>query len=394
LNKNIREILFIFAVICLLFFNGCENNLSDEGIGYIASDTLGTLILDSQPDSIQINVGSFIYNINTSSSANMLVGKYSNYESRTLLKFTGLGSVYDTNAVLSAKLNIRYNNTYYQDSLGITSFNIYRLNKPYDLSTIKNDQFYSISTGSSVLGSYTGTPKDTSLISITLDNQTVKEWLLYAHDTTSIYKNYGMALYPNAGSTTIKSFCSGNYSTYSDFYPTLTIIILESTGQQDTLTYSSTTFTTLNNAPQISNIQERIIVQNGISQRDYIKFDVSKLPSKVIINQAALVLHLDTLNSFYTTGIDKRLTFHMLTDSATLATDGNIYYATITDSTIFTGYLNLAVQEWNYGTYSNLGIYIKNIYDYSNLDKYVFYGPDCPDVSKRPRLKIRYTIRN
>jgi hypothetical protein len=53
----------------------------------------------------------------------------------------------------------------------------------------------------------------------------------------------------------------------------------------------------------------------------------------------------------------------------------------------------MAVQKWNYGTEANLGILIKNIYDYSNLDRYVFYGPDYSDVSKRPRVIIRYTIR-
>ena len=36
---------------------------------------------------------------------------------------------------------------------------------------------------------------------------------------------------------------------------------------------------------------------------------------------------------------------------------------------------------------------IRNIYDYTNLDKFVFYSGNYSDASKRPKLRIRYTIR-
>ena len=86
LNKISVSFLIVLALLCLPLINGCQNNLSDEGISYIASDTLGTLVLDSQHDSIPINSNNVVKYINTSGSKNMFIGKYSNYESKTLLK--------------------------------------------------------------------------------------------------------------------------------------------------------------------------------------------------------------------------------------------------------------------------------------------------------------------
>lgn len=393
LNKFIRKALIVFAVIYLPFFAGCENNLSDEGISYIASDTLGTLILDSQIDTMNVYSSNFIRYLNTSTSANMLVGKYSDYESKSLLKFTGIYAGYDTTTVLSAKINLRYNKTFYQDSLGLTSFNIYGINKYYDFTTLTYDQFFNSDIGSTILGTYTGTPVDTSLISIPLDNQAALNWLKFASDTNGTGKNYGIVLLSNPNSTTIKAFTSKNYSD-SYYFPSVTFVVQEpTTGKIDTLTFSTSEFTSLNYVPQINTIPGRIIVQNGIALKDIIHFDISKLPGKVIINQATLELKVDWANSFYTKGVDTRLLLHALKDSATLTNDGYNYYTTQTDSTTFTAYLNYPVQNWNYGITSNLGFLINNIYDYTNLDRYAIYGPDYPDASKRPRIKIRYSIR-
>lgn len=389
--NQIFRIILILLVISLPLFYGCENNLSDEGLSYISSDTLGTLLLDSQLDTMNITSNNFIKYINTSSSANMLVGLSSNYESKTLLRFTSLPTNYDTTTVVSAKLNIRYNKTFYQDSLGLTSFNIYRVNTYYDFSTLTYDKFYN-EIGTNALGNYTGTPTDTSLISLSLDNQTVGDWLKYAHDTNYANKNYGVILLPNSNTTTIKAFCSSKYSN-SSFIPYVTVVVLEPTGgKQDTLNFYSSEFTSLNYVPQINTIPGRFIVQNGVSIKDILKFDLSKLPEKVIINQALLELKVDWQNSFFTTGIDTRLIGNMLT-SDTLTSDGINYYSIRTDTNTYSLYLTIAFQKWNYGISTNLGFMFKNIYDYSNLDRYVFYGPDYSDISKRPRLKIRYSIR-
>jgi hypothetical protein len=393
LNRLIKisvKFLVVFAIICLPFLNGCQNNLSDEGISYIASDTLGTLLLDSQKDSIPINSNNFIKYINTYSSAYMMVGKYLNYESKSLLKFTNVNAGYDTMNVVSAKLFLRYSKVFFMDSGGVTSFNIYRLLKSYDYTTVTYDNFLSSDIGTSVLGTYTGTPMDTSLIAITLDNQAVKDWLKYATDTNYAVKNNGLVFLSNPNSTTIKSF----YSSNSTLYPYVVAVLQQpTTGIIDTLTldYHSSSVS-LNYTPQINTIPGRIIIQNGIGIKDLINFSISKLPNKVIINQATLELKIDRANTFYSQGADTRLVAYSMTDTSTETYDG-AFTSYPTDSNTYTIYITQAVQKWNYGSSVNLGLLLKNLYEYSNLDRYVFYGTDYPDVSKRPKFKIRYSIR-
>ena len=388
LNQIIRTILILLVISFPLFY-GCENNISDDGLSYISGDTIGTYLLDSQIDTLNIVSNNFIKYINTTGSYNMLVGKYSNFESKSLLRFTKLPTFYDTTTVVSAKLNIRYNKTYYQDSLGITSFNIYSISKYYNFTTLTYDLFYN-EIGTNVVGTYSGTPNDTSLISISLDNQTVGDWLKYAHDSNYANKNYGIILVPNASSTTIKGF----YSSVTGFYPYVKAVVLEPSGKYDTLTFNNSESVSLNYVPQINAIPGRIILQNGIAIKDILKFDISKLPGRVIINQATLELKIDWANTFYTKDADKRVVLNVLTDTSTLANDGVNYYSMQTDSNTFVLYFRESVQKWNNGAYPNLGVLLKNIYDYSNLDRYVFYGPDFPDASKRPRIKIRYSIRS
>ena len=393
LTNKIRLILLLFTAVYSVFFFGCKNELTDEGMSYISSDTLGTLILDSQTDSLHITSSNFVKYINTSASQNMMVGKYGNYESKTLLKFNSLPTWYDTSHVVSATLNFRYNKTYYTDSLGYTSFNVYKILNTYDLTTITYDKFNSSDIGTTVLGTYSGTPTDTIQINIPLDNTTVENWLKYAHDTTYSVPNYGIALVPNNSCTTIKGFCSSN-NTISTYVPSVTIALLEPSGGHDTITLYYSDFTSLSYVPQIPSYPGKIVVQNGVSIKDIMHFDISKLPGKVIINQATLEMKVDWANSFSNPGVDKRYIGYMLTTD-TLTNDGIIYYSSPKDgdTTNYVVYLTMAFQNWNYGKYGNFGVLLQNIYDYSNLDRYVFYGPDYPDPSMRPRLKIRYSIR-
>jgi hypothetical protein len=394
LLKKIKVLLSLLVVSLLPLLTGCENNLTDEGISYISGDTLGTILLDSQVDTMNITANSFIKYITNYTTTNLLVGKYLDYESKTLLRFSGFPTNLDTATVVSATLNLRYNKVFYPDSLGVTSFNIYSINKYYDFTTLTYDNFYN-EIGTTLLGTYTGTPvTDTIKISIPLDNQTVNDWFKYAHDTSYTNKNYGIILVPNANSTTIKSFHSyNNVSYYPDYIPSITTVQTYAHKVQDTLTFNYSEATVLNYVPAVNNPTGKFVVQNGIAIKDIMKFDLAKLPTKVIINQAVLVMKLDYANTFKSKSTDARLILNMLTDTSTLTNDGYSYYTTLTDSVTYTVYLNLAVQKWNNGT-TNLGLVMKNVYEVLNLDRYVFYGPDYPDASLRPRLKIRYSKRN
>lgn len=389
--KNWFLILIITCGL-LFYLSGCRDNPSDVGLDFISNDTLGTLILDSERDSILLVNTNILKYINTQSSTNILVGKYQNYEAVPLLLFQNISPDYDSATVLYASLNLKYSGYYYQDSLGLSSFNVYKINKSYDLYSITYDKFSFSDLGNTVMGGYTGTPVDTQWISIMLDNQLVKDWLEYAADTNYINKNYGIALVPNINSTTIKGF-SSIYTSSANFVPYLKVV-LNKNSNIDTIFISNPVSVSLCNVTNLVIPQDRFILQSGISYKNKFAFDLSKLPSNVIINEAYFEITLDRANSFLTEGYDSRVAVSMITDSVNLTTDPNTFVTLRLDSIRYAVRLNYIFQKWNYGAAANLGIFLSNIYEYNSLDKYLFYGPNYPDRTKRPHLRIRYTKKN
>ncbi|HEY5534696.1 MAG TPA: hypothetical protein VIL99_07175 [Ignavibacteria bacterium] len=393
-KNRFRSILFLSIISSLVFsVPGCENNPNDLGLSYISPlDTLNKKVLNSRIDTMLITSTNTLKYINTSTSQNLFVGKYQNYESRGLLKFTYFPSGYDTFTVVSAKLKIRYNKNYFKDSLGVTSFNIYKLNRFVDLSQVTYDSITSSDIGNTSLGTYSGTPVDTSLITIPFNTQIISEWIKSANDT-SVYKNYGVIFMPDFNSTTIKSF----YSTASitgDFGPIIMLVLTNGT-KTDTVSLNLSSTTSISDAPTSIIPNERILLQSGLSYRGSLKFDLSKLPSNVIINEAYLEFKYDPANSFFlSNSSDKRIAFSMLTDTTLQNSDNLFYYASLIDSVTYSVRLNSIFQRWNSGTAVNYGVQLKNVNDVTEFDKIALYSPLASDVSKRPYLRIFYTIRN
>lgn len=394
-NLDFKQVIFIkkyvlFLLISLLFISGCENSPSDIGLNYIPGDTIGTKILDSQTDSMLVTGSNVTKYTNNYFSNYLAVGWYQNTQSKFLLRFKDITTGYDSAQVVSAKLYLKNSRYAHQDSNGTASFNIYRVSNLFDYTAVTFDKFSSSDIGNTVLGNYNLNAADSNYISVTLDNQTVKDWLKYAVDTNYALKNYGIAFIPNSSSTTIRSFFSSRTADSSKPYMK---VIVTKNSITDTLTLNSSESVFLSSAP-VSAPADRFVLQSGISIREMLKFDLAKLPPKVIINEALLVLKLDQANSFITGYSDKRLNVSLLTDTAQQTNDGNYVQAYQADSVTWTVRINLFVQKWNLNIYPNLGILIQNFSEIQNLDRFVFYSSTNPDAGKRPRLTIRYTPRN
>ncbi|MDD5361679.1 MAG: DNRLRE domain-containing protein [Ignavibacteria bacterium] len=385
----IRALVLILGIGGLFVFQSCENNPNELGLEFILSDTLGTKVLDSNRDTMQITHNNYKKFINTSASADFFVGKTQGYESKALLKFDGLSSAYQGGTVLSATLKFHYAKYAFTDSMGSVSFNMYPLNTNYNFTTITNDSFSTGSIGSTLIGTYTGAPTNYNEIAIPFDAQTAKNWLEYAADTSYAAKNYGMILMPNASSNTIKGFSKS----IDTLCPKL-VIIVNKNNVTDTLTYSSignSGAVSLIDAPSSIYMADRIVLQNGVMFGDIINFNISKLPGRVTINQAYLKIKLDKANSI-TAYTNPGIYFAGVTDSVLKLSTGSIT-AIQEDSITYSVTLNSIFQSWNYGVVANLGVRLFNLSESVNLDKLVFFGPSVQDTAKRPKLIIRYTPR-
>lgn len=391
--RLIKNFTITFCLIFLLFgtiiFQSCEENPNDLGLTLVPSiDTTGVRYLNSQRDTMAITKNNYKQFINTSASTNILIGLYQNYQSKALLKFKDISPDYDSANVVSAILTMKYSKYYFKDTLGVTQFNIYKVNNNFNYSSITFDSVPSSGIGNISLGSFNGIVADS--MNILLNNQTVKDWLEYAADTNYVIKNYGIAFIPDLASTTIKGFYSDNNNL--NLVPYVTVIYSKN-NVLDTITLNISEGVSLTDAPPSIIPSDRIILQNGIAYRNILNFDLTKLPNNVIINNVTLQFTLDNANSFISPATDKRIVIGMVTDSVTKQ-DNFITEASLLDTINYSVSINSVIQEWNSGVSPNIGITMKNFSEPQNLDNFVIYSPNASDVSKRPRLSITYTLRN
>lgn len=389
-NLNLCCGIFLFAAL-LISFESCENNPNDLGLSFIPSDdTTSVRFLDSETDSMTITYDNYRQYINTYLSDLLLVGNYQSYQSSFLLKFYQITQDYDSSEVLSASLKLRYSGYYFKDENGQTDFNIYNVVSDLNYSTITYDSVSSSDFGSKSVGNFSGVVPDSTYLELTIDNNIVRDWLNYSADTSYAVKNNGIAFLPNMSSSTIKGFYLINNNV--EYIPTLTVIVSKN-GDIDTLKLNTSVGLFLSNAPPSVIPPERFLIQNGIGYKNILKFDLTKLPSNVIINNANLQFTLDNSESFISSGTDKRMVIGMVTDSTT-KDDSLFFDCYIQDSVLYNVNLNSVFQRWSSGVMPNLGITIRNADQKENLDNFAIFSPLYSDPNKRPHLKITYTLRN
>lgn len=392
LKKIIYKVSF-FPLLMILIIAGCENNPNDLGLTFInPDDTTGSRILDTTIITSK-NIRKYT---NNNGSSSMLIGNYNSggnlYTAKTFIQYQGITASYQNATVLSATLRLRYNKYAFKDTTGTVAFNVYKLNRAMNLLSITNDSVSSSDIGTTSLGNYSGNPSDGSAIKIALDVQTMKDWLNYAADTSYAVKNYGLALVPNTGSTTIKGFYSENNSS-DTLRPFITLAIQRET-TIDTVTLRFPSTVSLSDAPlSVMPTSQYFMVQNGVSFRDIMKFNFPNLPSNVIINEAYLQITLNTAQSFITGFSSNRIIASMVTDSSTNATLDETFFLDRLDSITYTVRINPIVQRWNSNVSPNYGLSLRGASEIQNLDNFIFYNSDNPDVSKRPKLRVRYSIR-
>ena len=390
-NFLLKRTVFIFSILISVIYQSCANDPNDLGLNYISSnDTTGVRFLDSEADTMSITSTNYLNYINNHFADLIFTGKYQNYESKALLKFYNLPSDKDSAKIISAVLTLKYGNYYFKDKTGLTDFNVYKVISNLDYNTITFDSVSSSDFGNTTLGNYSGVVADSSSISLTLNNEMIKDWFEYSADTSYAVKNNGIVLSPNISSSALKGFYLINSNT--DLMPKVKVV-LSKNNVTDTVSLDASVGLSLSDAPASIIPNERFLLQNGIAYRNILKFDLTKLPSNVIINNVNLQFTLDKSASFISDNTDKRIVIGMVTDSVSKK-DSLYNNASLLDTITYSVNLNQVFQRWNSGIMPNLGLTLKNIFELQNLDNFAIYSPSASDISKRPRLKITYTLRN
>lgn len=414
--------------LALVFLSSCNDLPTDMG-SPLLFDTVGAKSITSNDYPLITKTFNFVRKKSRMNQNAMYIGQdpVSGLKSGGVFIFSG--DNIDTtlhNKIKSGLTSVQLKLYPYEYILGDTaskflSFDIYKIKKnkmenfkwvyglQYDDIISTSNNYYD---PSQKVGSYTGSLVTSYLdsIYIDIDKNLMMDWLTNDYVTaTDTFVNWGLVIVPREESKCIRRFRSPAPGTGDSVnYNSQLVINYSETVDNtlDTVTYllPSSVESPFTGVFAPSNPNE-ILVQAGVEQSTLMYFDVSQIPTNASIILAQLELTINREKSVigtpdykigYTSLMCYNLPYKYLGYKAedvplsSLSKYGGLYQSG--DKFIFNEYFFEVIEDWVYNKKEGyLWFFFADTYN--KLDKLVFYGMDEPDVNKRPKLKIMYSLK-
>jgi hypothetical protein len=391
-NRKNLVIVLIFSLVCSFTIINCSDEPNAVGIGQLqGSDFVNVRSFDSYKDSAIVTGSSFKRHVSVGLSPFLLVGKYQGgkypgYEARTLIKFSTIPDSLANATVVSSKITLQPSHYTLGDSSADLSFSAFKITQQWSASTVTWDSITSSSFDPAPKANFSGSVNDTTAIAFDLDPTLVKEWLINAADTMKHSLLQGLILMGTTNSA-VRTFNSFQ----SQVVPQLEVAYTKDSRSDTLRLYSGeATFIADVNLPPDP---QGLYLQSGVAYRAQVKFDVSKIPSRVVLNNAIMEIALNRAASTLSYQYTDSLFLQFRNDISTDSTEATIVIGKRLDNTkdvyTFTGQaLTSMVQRWVNGTFNN-GVVLKALSELRNLDLFTINAPTVAD-STVPRLKVTY----
>ncbi len=375
----------LFILLSVVFLSllrvGCRDEPTSVGLGLLSSQDLVRV------DTSTIAAASgttFRKRVNTGSSGNILVGKFSGYEASSLLSFSTIPDSLKSATVLSANLVLK---PAYRlgPTENILSFSVYRMITGWTETGVTWDSAGTTSYDPTIRGEFARAIADSDSVSVALDPNLVSGWFQAA----GAEPIYGIILVPTNESNTIVGFNSFQ-SSQTLKTPYLSVRYSKG-GVESTISFSAGQDAFVANIDNLASDPSLIYVQAGVAYRSIVRFDFPTIPQHVGIHQATLELTLKRppsppLNSHL---VDSLLTRFNVSEDSTDSSIPLIGHRLDPNSDVYSFTITPYVQRWINGR-ANYGLELNAWTETSSLDLFTFYSASA-NVSLRPRLKIIYS---
>lgn len=386
---------FVVIPIIALFIS-CSDSPSSVGGGLIQDqDKISFSLFDSQTENIQQR--SFTYTpskFKIGNGGEFIVGKNDYAESRILLHFslgmpdsTWIKFKSNTIAVKSAQVKM-ITSYLLGDKNASFDFTVSQVKTPWNMYTVDKDSLSKLMTSNVDISSQHSFVADT--ITFNIDPKVVTEWLNAQLDTNNT-RNYGIILNPTSGTKKIRGFA--NPFSSSTNYCTITFEMerIPKTTSNDFLSSvpSKGTFIVKELKTPATN---NLYLQSGYSRRNFLWFDLAKLPKNIIVTKATLDMTADTTISTDGSPSSNLISVTMFADSsAKKFTSDSLYASSLKKSgAVYSGDISWIIQKWVSGT-DNQGVELILSDETAAASRIAFYRSTESDLTKRPRLKIYYS---
>ena len=227
-----------------------------------------------------------------------------------------------------------------------------------------------------------------------LKPEVLKEWFLYAYDSTRA-KNNGIILVPG-NTSQMRGFVAvqPGATTYENYL----FLILERPGYYlDTLAVwpDEDVHVVTRRAGFTPAVNNDFYLEGSYSLRGSIFFDLTSIPKTAIINKATLELTVDHSNELDGSLSSDSLYVQLMGDSTAhkVSSDSLSLSFLSRKANVFSGDISWAIQKWLNGA-PNQGLMFTLYDEYSSAARIAFYGSKEPNKALRPKLKITYLQKN
>lgn len=391
-----KILLFLFPLIFSLY--SCSDSPTSVGENLIPNDDkISFNEFDSYKEDIPQQSYSYVEKIKLGSSDRIILGKTFYGESYILLLFKP--SLIDTLLTRYKNKELKIYDTWISMKpnyfLGDKSlpfnFTVHQISNKWGIAGFDRDSLKNLQIDDNDIS--TNKVITDTLITFKLPISVVDTWLKSSYDSTTS-KNYGIILKPTSNTQRMIGF----KAVYSSNEISTSVILNYAIERTPTPVYKDT----LNVSPYLDNhvvtgVAQKsfnhFYLQSSYAQRAILSFDLTKLPTNIIVNKATLELTSDPKISLDGIPSSDSIDVQILADSITKKlTSDSLYNITLSkpaNSNIYSGDLTWMVQKWLKGE-KNQGLKLSLTDEYSASSLIAFYNSKETDKTLRPRLKIIY----
>jgi hypothetical protein len=329
---------------------------------------------------------------------------YSLYRFNIYLADTTLAYIKAGTAYIS-KVQVKMKPVYMQgDSTASFRFTARQIRSDWGLVSFDRDSLSTIKNTAdsrNVITSFstTETPTLKDSIIFNIDPSVVKEWVTYDSTDSSLPKNYGLLFTPENTNKVLGFNASTLTDTTKMVYMYITVH-KDSWGDYEELVTVSP-FMDTHMTERIGSLptsEDKIYLEGSYGVSGFLHFDLSKIPSNIILNKVVLTMEMDPSLSYQGSPTSDSLGLTVFADSTTrkYTSDSTTTTLLIRNGNIFSGDITWMVQDWllSNGSYPNEGVELYILEDSGCSSRIVLYGSKYADKSKRPKLDIYYTQKN
>lgn len=411
----------LFAIFGIgLLLSSCNETPSEIGFPFLR-DTVSVEAVSSEKHPFIVDQKVQKQHSRFINMGGFLIGKAGEYKSMAFIRFETLKDTFKfitPEKIISSTVTIKALKYAFGDTTAPLAFDIYKVNKIWSPKTTW-DSVTSAGADyidySKKVGHYSAkvAQSDTGeVITMDLDKALASEWLFFGDDTLK-YINKGIAFVPNENSKVIRKFAgpSLNDKSSSTFFSEVKIVFLNSQNKLDSVEMKTAMEYALSDAPSHLDNPENatdIVLQGAVQYKTDLFFDLSSIPDNVAIHSATLEMTLNVGKSKLSNyGADS---LRDLQITATYRKVSGVDTLTEAEKKISSAYGNKGadfvtykfdlftyiVEQWMLRDGKKGLVTLSKApvqYEYNTIDKYVFYGLKDPDPTKRPKLKIVYSVR-